>query len=629
VAFSLPELVRRGAEHRPDAPALEFDGQELSYGALWDRVNGVAQVLRERGLRRGDRVAILMSRSFDSYAGILGSMLAGGVYVPLNVAAPLAQVADIVDQCDAEHLLVDAERGADLEQLGAASKRLKFVLGTSPTKRWPEALNWKDAPTSPRGLGRSFELNEQDPCLIFFTSGSTGRPKGVVHPHRSMIANVEWAIECFQLGPEDRFTNVTSHHFDLCWLEMYASLGAQGTIIIAPERLVPFGEQLAGFYERARPTVWCSVPSVLMELSRRGRLEERDFSRLRLVLFAGERFPTKNLKALMAQLVGPEFVNMYGTTETHIAAYQPIGPLAQLSDEPLPIGRPCGHVNLAIFKPDGTRAADGETGELAIRGPSLMSGYWRLAERSAKVLQVRDVGTDLSGVFYLTGDLARVRRDGAFEIIGRGDRRVKVSGVLVDLDEVEKVLLAHPSIREVAVFQEPGEGSGPVHAVVVPKDDRAIVAPELRIHVSRHLPWQAAPQLLLVVDDLPRTGSGKISRAEIPSFAFRVRDERAGAARSPLGGRPAVREFIQRELLDGEEPSGLRNDTELIESGLVNSFGIARLVAFLETELGISLPNEDFIYENFASVSAIHDLISRLEATSGARQPADLAASAS
>lgn len=612
MAFSLIHLLRIAAEQRSEQTALEFGELRMSYGDLWDRSATIARVLADQGVSRGTRVGILMNRSFDSYAAIFGAMQAGATYVPFNASAPVSQLSAIIEDCEIRHVVLDTSH-LGLARDVAAGCKMDFVLGGDAAESGAaRGLRWQDIGANARGVPLNREAIEQDPCLIFFTSGSTGRPKGVVHSHRSMLANVAWAVETFQLRHEDRFTNVTSHHFDLSWLEMYASIGAQATIVMVPETTVRFPGELAALCERARPTVWCSVPSVLMQLTLRGNLTKRDLSTLRWVLFAGERFPTKNLKELMRLVPTTAYCNMFGTTETHIAAYYPIPPLSELADEPLPIGRPCAHLNLAIFKPDGSLATAGETGELAIRGPSVMDGYWRLPDRTRRVLQRHPIANGLEGLYYHAGDLARVRSDGLYEVIGRNDRRVKVRGYIVDLDEVEKVLLSHAAVHEVAAFHDAKDESGPVHAVATLHEGQELSPAQLRLHVGQQLPVYAVPQQIWFVRDLPRTGSAKISRADIPAFAAKVAAECKPPATPDINVRQAIRSYIVEELLSAQAPADFDDELELIDSGLVSSLAVARLVSFIEDQFGISVPNDEFVAENFVNLAASATLVERL-----------------
>jgi acyl-coenzyme A synthetase/AMP-(fatty) acid ligase/acyl carrier protein len=313
---------------------------------------------------------------------------------------------------------------------------------------------------------------------------------------------------------------------------------------------------------------------------------------------------------------------MLGTTETHICAFWEVRPLPEGMTEPIPVGRACSHVNLFALSPAGHIVPDGETGELAVRGPSLMEGYWQLPERTAQAMVDVRISGDLVARCYRTGDLVRKDREGNFHIIGRANRRIKVQGNLVDLDEVETVLLSEPRVRETAAFEVEVDGSSHVEAAVVPKPDAApVTAAELRVHVARALPGYAVPERVTVVEDLPRTGSGKLSRRDLQDRAeAAARTEAAARATgSPAAGHPAatdevmaaVRRFIVEELQAGTGAE-LTEEDDLLEAQGIGSIGVMRLVDCLEQQLAIRIPNHEFVAANFQRMKAIRALIERL-----------------
>jgi acyl-coenzyme A synthetase/AMP-(fatty) acid ligase/acyl carrier protein len=337
------------------------------------------------------------------------------------------------------------------------------------------------------------------------------------------------------------------------------------------------------------------------------------------VLFAGERFPTKHLRELMSCVPHPRFCNMYGTTETHIAAFYDVQPIPEDSDEPLPIGRACAHVNLMAVDPQGRRVEPGATGELVVRGPSVMEGYWRQPERTSTVLVKYRFGEQLEGLCYRTGDLVQLKPDGNYYIIGRGDRRVKVRGNLVDLDEVEKALLADERVRESAVYliTEEGEALTKLGAAVVLKPGATAQPTELRHGLSLQLPAYALPNHVAIMPDLPRTGSGKISRRALQAMeaeqaAAAGAGGRQGAAQ-PAGIQEAVRNFVLTELLSSADGADIDDETDLLMTGLIDSLSVVRLLAFLEERYSIRVPPEQFVEENFNTLTSISRLIERLQ----------------
>ncbi len=480
---SLYHLLERGAAAKPDGVALRMSGCTLTYEQFCARVNAVASYLHESGLRRPDRVGLVMGRSFDSMAAIFGVLAAGGVYVPLDPSSQTERSALMLKNAGARYLLADPDLADQVAAIVKEHDAIRTVggLGTSDSPSFESIYAGYDRL-------KDFGLNERDLAMMFHTSGTTGVPKGVVHSHRSMLSVVEWAVDEFDLSADDVFMGVTSHSFELSWFELFASILAKGEIVLAPDEWVRFSAgELAELVASSRVSVWCSVPSLLMRLSERGDLTQRDLSALRRVHFAGERFPTKHLRRLMQQVPHARFCNMLGTTETHICAFYELSETPP-DDENIPVGKACAHVNLAAIGKNGEPVPDGEIGELVVRGPCLMNGYWQLPERTAQAIIDCRFAPDLVDKAYRTGDLVQKDERGDYHIIGRADRRIKVSGHLVDLDEVEAVLLAGEGVLEGAAFAVGDEGFEHVEAAVVPKQGQKLSAAELRVHTSENCP---------------------------------------------------------------------------------------------------------------------------------------------
>ncbi|MFV8751417.1 non-ribosomal peptide synthetase [Nannocystaceae bacterium ST9] len=625
MAFTLHELLDRAALARPDASALVLGPRSMSYAELARRANAIAATLRELGVRRGDRVAIYMQRSFDSVAAMFGIMQAGAAYVPFDSSEPAARLASIVDDCELDHAIVDEAHHAALVALLELGTRRLRVIGGPSGHASVEPTPWSAVDALERAGVETVDaaVIEQDPSVLFFTSGTTGKPKGVPHDHRSMLSNVEWALATFDLRSSDRFAHVTSHHFDLSWFELFVSMALAATLVLVPERLVGFPAELAALIGEARISVWCSVPAVLIGLVQRGELERRSLPELRRVHFAGERFPTKHLRALMQRVGHARYVNMFGTTETHIAAYHEIADVDALppGDEWLPIGRRCSHVNLMAIDGQGRPVELGGTGELVIRGPSMMQGYWRLPERTASA--VVELAVDaarpegLRGRWYRSGDLVERLPGDRFRIIGRADRRAKVRGYLVDLDEVEKVLLQHPAVLEAAthVVGE-AEAEARVEGAVRLRPGEHESPAALRLHVAQTLPSYAVPELIAVLDDFPRTGSGKFSRRKLVEVVAELRRQRreVGDDQDP---RAALHGFLRQLIPATMDGASLTDGSRLVDEGWIDSMDVAELVAFIEGRFGVRISNDDFVVDNFATIDAMVQMIARLERLAG------------
>ncbi|WP_437649312.1 amino acid adenylation domain-containing protein [Sorangium sp. So ce362] len=616
MTFSLDQLLRQSAERTPDRPALRSAAGERTYRELDEAASAVAGFLVERGVRRQDRVGVYLHRGFDSMAAIYGILRAGAAYAPFDSAASESHLAAVARDADIRVVLSEPAKAPRLRKLLALGTPIETVVGGDDGGGLPvSAPSWSEvAAARPRS---DIGVIEGDLSVLFYTSGTTGTPKGVAHSHRSMLSNVAWALDRFGVRETDRVSNVTSHHFDLSWFELFVTIAAGALLVQFPEDTVKFPASLAGALERERLTVWCSVPSLLVGLVQRGDLQARSLDTLRWVLFAGERFPVPHLRRLMELVPSPRFCNMYGTTETHIAAHYEIPPLPAGPPDVLPIGRACAHVNLEVVDPEGVPVPRGQEGELVVRGPSVMEGYWQLPERSERAL--RPVAFTPFGPqrCYHTGDLVAEQPDGDLEILGRADRRVKVRGHLLDLDEVERALLAHETVQEAAAFVLGEEGAdADVVAVVAPKPDAAIEPPALRAHAASRLPAFAVPSTFAVEPMLPKTGSGKLDRRAVQE-GHRARvgvaaaaTEAPAAAREEGDDADPIRAFLRREA--AAEGLDLDDDTDLFVVGVVDSLCALRMVAFLEGHHGIHIPNDRLAQENFQTIRAIRAMVELL-----------------
>jgi acyl-coenzyme A synthetase/AMP-(fatty) acid ligase len=290
--------------------------------------------------------------------------------------------------------------------------------------------------------------------------------------------------------------------------------------VVIPEVVTKLPAALSKLMADERLTVWYSVPFALIQLLQRGNLAARDLSALRWVLFAGEPFPTKHLRQVMAELPWARFSNLYGPTETNVCTYYHLPAIPPDTDEPIPIGRPCANVEALVVDTDGQPVPAGEVGELLIRGGVVMRGYWDQPEKTDRGFFRRPALGYLDDIFYRTGDLVQLQPDGHFKYLGRKDRQIKTRGYRVELDEIEIALLAHEAVEEAAVYPVPdGQGSNLIEAAVVPKPGAAVESARLMEHLAGRLPPYALPARLTVTPDFPRTSTGKIDRRALQARA--------------------------------------------------------------------------------------------------------------
>jgi amino acid adenylation domain-containing protein len=515
--YLLPHAVDRHADLAPECEAVRCGGAALTYGELARRANGLARLLAAEGVGRGDRVGVFMTKSVDIAVALHGIMKAGGAYVPLDPFAPPARTAFVIRDCGIRHLVTTDAR---LDQSGLLDEEdhgLSCLVGSRP-RRGLRVIDWDEVIGAAADTAPSLPLTEQDLAYILYTSGSTGTPKGMMHTHRSGLSFALWGAATYGLDASDRVSNHAPLHFDLSTFDFFAAEQAGATTVIVPEAITKLPADLARLMAREQIAVWYSVPFALIQLLERGSLASVDLSYLRWILFAGEVFPVKHLRRLMELLPHVGFSNLYGPAETNVCTYYNVpAPPPSTTDEPVPIGKACANVETIVVDDQDRAVAPGEVGELVIRGPVMMRGYWARPELNARAFFRRPVfGGLYEDVFYRSGDVVQELPDGNLKYIGRKDRQIKTRGYRVELDEVEAALLSCPAVEEAAAYAIPdGQGSTLIEAAVTPKDGLTVTADVVLAAAAGRLPGYAVPVTLHVLAAFPRTSTGKIDRLEL------------------------------------------------------------------------------------------------------------------
>ncbi|HJU87115.1 MAG TPA: amino acid adenylation domain-containing protein [Gemmatimonadota bacterium] len=501
MSVKLHELLARSADRWPHRYAVTTaDGAErLTYRELQRRARTMQEALARHGVGPGDRVAVYAPKTPASFCAVLGILEAGAAYVPVDASAPPSRAAYVIDDCGVAAVVAAAGLLPALREAGHAE------LGS--LEAWAHAPGGREVEIV-RGTGGDRAGDPADPlAYILYTSGSTGRPKGVVHTHGSAMSFVEWCAGTFDLSETDRFSSHAPFHFDLSIFDLYVSLYHGGEVVLFGEEISKQPAAMAEAIAERGLSVWYSTPSVLRLLVEFGQLETRDWSALGLVLFAGEVFPIKHLRALLEAWPAPRYFNLYGPTETNVCTYFEVPtPIPADREEPFPIGRVCENDEGLVVDGDDRPVPAGEEGELLIRGGTVMQGYWNLPERTASAFHVDPRGER----WYRTGDLVREDADGTLLFSGRRDRMVKRRGYRVELGEIETALYRHPEIVEAAVVALPGEDGISIDAFVCRSDGGKGSIIEMKTFCLKELPLYMIPDRFRFRQSLPKTSTDKI-----------------------------------------------------------------------------------------------------------------------
>jgi len=514
----LHQFLIRSAHRWGGAVAVAEEETSSTFEQIARRALSLAASFADRGLEKGDRVALLMPKSTEAIISLFGALLAGGIYVPVDLRWPADRIELALAEC-APRFVVAMDLG-DLARQIPSMARIGGIADSSITildMKAGKSLPWVET------LGRSEtgfsipEIAPGDPALILFTSGSSGRPKGVALSHKAVSAFVRWSSQEFKLGTEDRLASPSSLSFDLSTFDIFNMAWCGATCVIVPESIVWMPRFLAQFISLQRITAWYSVPSVLSALLAEKSFAQKSYPDLRLAVFAGEVLSGRDLARARTILPRADFYNLYGPTETNVVTWYRV-PAGFDPDCPIPIGRACPYAEL-MFDPAGVeKEGRTETGDLLVAGDSLMLGYWNRPAETERAFVA--IGEGNGKRFYRTGD--RVARDpatGDFVFVGRKDRQVKRRGYRIELGEIENALRRHPQILDAAVIStRDGEMRTSIGAFACHDPHSGISAVEVRTHCARYLPAYMMPDQVVFLRVLPRNSRGKTDYAALESL---------------------------------------------------------------------------------------------------------------
>jgi long-chain acyl-CoA synthetase len=489
---NLVQPVLDAARRDPDHPAVKLDDNVLSYGALDGATAHIVGLLREHGVERGDRVGIMLPNVPYFPVCYYGVLRAGSVVVPMNVLLKKREVAFYLEDSGARLLIAwddfaeDAQGGAD--QAGAECLLVKpgeFEQQVGAAEPFTELADTAD----------------DDTAVILYTSGTTGQPKGAELTHANLLRTAEVSRNLYGFD-EDAVTLGALplfHSFgQTCGLN--ATLGGGGTLTLIP-RFEP-GKALE-IIERDRVNIFQGVPTMYGAMLHHPEREQSDVSSLKICVSGGSAMPVELLRGF-EEAFGCKVLEGYGLSESSpVASFNH----ADRERKPGSIGTPVEGVEMKVVDDDGNEVAQGEVGEIVIRGHNVMKGYWERDDATRETIK--------DGWLH-TGDMGKTDEDGYFYVVDRKKELIIRGGYNVYPREIEEVLYEHPAVREAAVLGVPHDEYGEeVAAAVALKDGETADPEELRDFVKAQVAAYKYPRQIWVVDDLPKGPTGKILKREI------------------------------------------------------------------------------------------------------------------
>jgi amino acid adenylation domain-containing protein len=499
---SLASLFLKAATSHPDALALTSSRANLTYRDLLSRAVCLAQVLRQHGATRGTLVGIWLSRSVESVVAVLGTLLCGAAYVPIDPTYPTQRQQFLVDDSQLSLVVTSRQAGMPAVALGSATVvDIDTLAGQTLTADQVAAF----VPTRTMAA---------DLLYVLYTSGSTGRPNGVCGPNGPTLNRLRWGFEALPFDPSGQ--EVIAHRSSLNFVDSVAELfsgliSGIPTALLYPEETSDLGRMIATLrlLQVTRLTV---VPSVLAALLRAVPKLSTVLPKLKLWTCSGEELPASLLQQFRASFPSATLVNIYGSTEvTADVTYALFAPGQQLPTERVPIGASMASAELLILDDHMQPVPDGQSGELYVGGPVLSAGYLRRPQEQARRFVTDPRRADAK--LFRTGDRVRRGSDGQLYYLGRQDNQIKLRGVRIELEEVERILLAATeglSGLAVVVVGNPSEpNSRHLCAFYTPPDYEVL---KLRSAVEHSLPASMRPTEFVAMTSLPLLPNGKLDR---------------------------------------------------------------------------------------------------------------------
>ncbi len=512
--YTLVHIIENAAKQKPNKVAFKYLSQVITFLELHKKSSQLALYLINEGIKKGDRVGIYMNRSLETSIAVYGILKAGGVYVPLDPFSPISRTEFVIKDCGIKHIISIPQQHRKLKKLTEFLNLISVVGITNPLTNC-KTISWESIFNIDIANYTAINILGDDLAYILYTSGSTGTPKGIMHTHASGLAFTTLVADLYKM--ENAIYGMHAPlHFDPSVQGYFAAPYALATTIIVSDSHTKMPASLADLIEKEKITIWYSVPLALIQLLTSGVLENRNMSSLQWVLFSGEVFPTKHLKALMELWSFAKFSNIYGPTETNQCTYYHLK-TPPVTNTTIPIGYVWGNTDFKIIDIEDKEVNKGAIGELVIRTATMMKGYWNDPLRTQESFYKDENIIGAPHIYYRTGDQVKEDEKGRLLFLGRKDHQIKIRGYRVELGEIENILTSYPNIKEAVTIVTNLEETEQkiLVSVIMPSQKIAIDIDDLKSFCKQKMPIYAIPDKIEILKDFPRTASGKINRKEI------------------------------------------------------------------------------------------------------------------
>ncbi|WP_414542078.1 amino acid adenylation domain-containing protein [Nostoc sp. CCY0012] len=499
------QLFEEQVEKTPDAIAVLFENQQLTYRQLNQRANQLAHYLQKLGVSPEVLVGICVERSLEMVIGILGILKAGGAYVPIDPSYPQARLAFMLENSQAPVLLSQQNLVA---QVGDYATKV-ICLDTDWGKIAQES---QEKPLT--------DVSSHNLAYVIYTSGSTGKPKGAMNSHQGICNRLLWMQDTYQLTTADCVLQKTPFSFDVSVWEFFWPLLTGARLVVAR----PDGHRdpayLVNLIKQEQLTTLHFVPSMLQAFLEAEGLES--CKSLKRVICSGEALSAELQKRFFARL-SAELHNLYGPTEAAVDVTYWMCSLDSTHHQTVPIGHPIANTQIYLLDKYFHPVPVGVIGELYIGGVGVARGYLNNPELTAEKFIPNPLYTEQGERLYKTGDLARYFPDGSIEFLGRIDHQVKIRGFRIELGEIEAKLIQHSVVQDsVVIVREDNPGDKRLVAYIVAKTDNlesvnnSELISNLRKYFKENVPEYMIPSAFVLLEKLPLTPNGKIDRKALP-----------------------------------------------------------------------------------------------------------------